>query len=83
MGLSHKQGMRMFMYEQYGLVLSALLLGSFSGLILSVTIVAQFFIFLEFPLQLVMPYDLIAFMFGMALVTTFFAVYIPVSNVNQ
>ena len=75
--------MRIFMYEQYGLVLSALLLGSFSGLILSVTIVAQFFILLEFPLQMVIPYELIAFMFVMALVTTFFAVYVPVSNINQ
>ena len=71
------------MYEQYGLVLSAMLLGAFSGLILSVAIVANYFIFMEFPLQLILPYDLIVFMLVMALLTTFFAVYIPVKRMNS
>jgi len=39
-GVSVQQGTRMFMYEQYGLILSALALGTVTGLILAATLIA-------------------------------------------
>ena len=39
-GLSVHQGRRMFMYEQYGLILSALALGTVTGIVLAATLIA-------------------------------------------
>eukprot|EP00355_Strombidium_rassoulzadegani_P001133 CAMPEP_0168610022 /NCGR_PEP_ID=MMETSP0449_2-20121227/1540_1 /TAXON_ID=1082188 /ORGANISM="Strombidium rassoulzadegani, Strain ras09" /LENGTH=216 /DNA_ID=CAMNT_0008650249 /DNA_START=1227 /DNA_END=1873 /DNA_ORIENTATION=- len=81
MGLTMDQGMRCFMYEQYSLILSSLILGTIVGLILACVVTAQFFLFLEFPFKLTFPYELVVVMYALAVATTFFAVYIPVSKV--
>uniref|UniRef100_A0A7S3CJT1 ABC3 transporter permease C-terminal domain-containing protein n=1 Tax=Strombidium rassoulzadegani TaxID=1082188 RepID=A0A7S3CJT1_9SPIT len=83
MGLTMDQGMRCFMYEQYSLILSSLILGTIVGLILACVVTAQFFLFLEFPFKLTFPYELVVVMYALAVATTFFAVYIPVSKVNK
>lgn len=46
-GFTKAQGMRMFMYEQYAVVISSLVLGTFVGFILASVVTAQFFLFLE------------------------------------
>lgn len=83
MGLTMMQGMRMFMYEQYSLIISSLILGSVVGFSLAAVVTAQFFLFLEFPFQLVFPKELVYMMYILALMTTFVAVYKPVSVVNN
>jgi len=38
---------------------------------------------MELPFELIIPYELMVFMFVMAMITTFFAVYIPVTRINE
>jgi len=38
---------------------------------------------MEYPLVVDFPVELVYVMFGMAIVTTFFAVYVPVTDVNK
>ena len=75
MGLTQGQGMKMFMIEQYSLILSSLFLGTTSGLLLACVVTAQFFLFLEFKFMLIFPKEIVLVMYGTALATTFFAVY--------
>lgn len=73
----------MFMYEQYAVVISALILGTGVGFILASIVTAQFFLFLEEPFRLDFPFGLLYAMVIMAVVTTFFAVWIPMKQVNN
>ena len=50
MGFSKNQGMRSFMYEQYSVIISSLILGSIVGFIVATVVTAQFFLYLEYPL---------------------------------
>ena len=83
MGFTKAQGMRCFLYEQYSLVLSSLALGLIVGMLLSSAVTAQFFLFLEFPFEFFFPTELTLAMMIMALLTTLFAVCIPVHKVNR
>merc|ERR1712146_551707 len=82
-GLSTSQGLRMFMYEQYAVIVGALLLGCATGIALACIVTSMFFLFLELPFGLEVPMGLVYTMIGMALCTTFFAVYIPINKVNE
>lgn len=73
----------MFMYEQYAVVISSLILGTIVGLVLACVVTAQFFLFLEFPFRLSFPFELLYAMYILAIITTFFAVYLPVKKVNN
>jgi len=83
MGFTKMQGMRAFMYEQYAVIISSLFLGSLVGLIVASIVTAQFFLFLEFKFALDFPTELLYVMVSMALLTTFYAVYVPVTEVNK
>ena len=71
------------MYEQYSVILASLVLGTIVGFILSSVVTAQFFLFMEFPFALDFPYGLLYTMVIMSIVTTFYAVWVPVSEVNN
>ena len=71
------------MYEQYSLIISALILGTGVGFILASVVTAQFYLFLEFPFELNFPWVLLYIQAGMAITTTFYAVYAPVKAVNE
>jgi len=83
MGFTKKQGIRTFMYEQYTVVISSLFLGSLVGVVVASVVTAQFFLFLEFKFDLQFPTELWLTMVVMALVTTFYAVWTPVKEVNK
>ena len=71
------------MYEQYSVVISSLILGSIVGLIVASIVTAQFFLFLELKFSLDFPVELLYAMVILAILTTFYAVYVPVSEVNK
>ena len=74
----------MFMYEQFAVILSAILLGMAVGVTLARVTMAQFFMFSEFPFTWDgFPIFEVIGMIIMAMVTTFGAVYIPVKSVNK
>lgn len=83
MGMTQSQGLRAAMYEQYSLVLSALLLGTGTGLVLACLVTAQFFLFLEFPFRLIFPLNLVIVMYLLAIITSYVAVRRPIDQVNK
>ena len=64
-------------------VLSAAILGFFVGLIVSTMVTAQFYLFIEQPLDLEIPGWLLLIMLIISAITTFIAVYIPIKKVNN
>ena len=78
MGVTRAEGRRIFMYEAYVVVLSAALLGICVGLVAAMVISAQFYMFLELPIEVFVPWYLLAAMVVVAVVTTFAAVIFPV-----
>lgn len=75
--------MKSFMFEQYSVIISSLILGTMVGFIVASIVTAQFFLFMEFPFALDFPAELVYVMYGMAILTTFYAVYVPVNEVNN
>jgi len=82
-GVTKEQGQRIFMYEAFMVVISAAMLGFLIGLIVSSMVTAQFYLFIEQPMELEWPAYLLFTMLVISLVTTFVAVYIPISKVNR
>ena len=83
MGLTKLEGRRIFMYEAFVVVCGAALLGFFVGLIVTVMVTAQFYLFIEQPIDVEWPYWLLLSMLVVALTTTFVAVYLPITSVNK
>ena len=71
------------MYESFIVVLSSCILGVLIGILTSILVTAQFYLFLELPLVVKPPWALISMILGVVVSTTFFAVFIPVNAVNQ
>ena len=78
MGITKDEGRRIFMYEAFTVVISAALLGSLVGFCTATVIAAQFYMFLELPLQVFVPWILLTCMLLISLLTTFLAVCFPV-----
>lgn len=76
--------MRLFMYEQFAVIISAIIIGMAVGVVLARVTMAQLFLFTELPFTWDdFPVIEIVGMISMSLITTFWAVYIPVKNVNK
>lgn len=82
MGVTKSEGRRIFMYEVFVVVISAAFLGICVGLAAAMVISAQFYMFLELPMQVFVPWYLLAAMVTIALLTTYLSVVFPVSQVN-
>ena len=83
MGVTKAQGKRIAMYEAFMVVGTAAILGTGVGFITAVTIAAQFYLFIELPVQVVFPFVLLAGMLIISAITTYLAVSIPVKSVNN
>mmetsp|Transcript_45905 Transcript_45905/g.33658 ORF Transcript_45905/g.33658 Transcript_45905/m.33658 type:complete len:197 (-) Transcript_45905:40-630(-) len=82
-GLSQKQSQRIFMYEAFAVILTAVLLGLLIGLAVAIALTAQFYMFIELPFKLAFPLGLFLLMVVMVLVTTFLSVYLPVKEISR
>ena len=82
MGITKAEGQRIQMYEAYIVILSAAILGTLVGFVTAVTIATQFYMFIELPVEVAFPTLLLAILLVIACVTTWFAVWIPVKQVN-
>ena len=78
MGVTKDEGERIAMYEAFMVILSAAILGTGVGFITAMTIAAQFYMFIELPVQVSFPWILLAGMLAIAFVTTYLAVWVPV-----
>ena len=71
------------MYEAYIVVIAAAILGTTVGFCTALAIGVQFYMFIELPFELEFPYYLMTGMILIALLTTWFAVTIPMKKVNE
>ena len=78
MGLTKDQGMRIYMYEAYVVVITATFMGVTVGFVTASAVAVQFYSFIELPVVLEFPWALFAIMLSLSLITVFFAVYAPV-----
>lgn len=83
MGLTQAEGMRIYMYEAYVVVITAAILGISVGFVTASAVAIQFYSFIELPTVLEFPWILFGIMIGLSLVTVFFAVYAPVKQINN
>ena len=82
MGITKDQGKRIYMYEAYLVIISAAILGTLVGFFTALTISNQFFSLVEIPMVVVFPGYLLLALLTVAFTTTWFAVWIPVNQVN-
>jgi len=82
-GVTGSQGLRINLYEQYSVIISSIFIGVCVGLIITCISASQFLQFLDIPFVLDVPWNLGAFMIGLSLMITFYAVYVPISKVNK
>ena len=83
MGVTKEQGKRIQMYEAYIVIVSAAILGTLVGFITAMTIANQFFTMSELPTEIVFPAYLLLGLLVVSFTTTWFAVSIPVKQVNK
>jgi len=82
-GLTKEEGKRIYMYEAFVVIVAAGILGIAVGLIVARTLAGQTYLFLELPAQLSAPGGLITLLTSVALITTYFAVKIPMMKINR
>jgi ABC-type antimicrobial peptide transport system permease subunit len=71
------------MYEAFLVILAASILGVSIGIIVTALVTQQFYTFVELPFDLKLPYYITGILLLTALVTTYFAVLIPIKQVNR
>jgi len=83
MGLTKKEGMRIYIYEAYIVVGSAAILGTIVGFCTATAVAVQFYSFIELPISVAFPWALFVSMIVLSLLTVMVAVCTPVSQVNR
>ena len=82
-GVTMEEGQRIQMYEAYIVVIAAAILGTVVGFCTALSIGVQFYMFIELPYELEFPGYLMTALIVIALITTWFAVTIPMKKVNE
>ena len=82
-GLTKVDGTRVFMYEAFLVISAASIIGVSIGIVVTALVTQQFYTFVELPFKLNLPYYIILILLLTALITTYFAVLMPVRKVNK
>ncbi len=61
-GLTKLQSLRIYLYEAMVLILTAIVIGTFIGIVVSTTLILQFNLFSEFPFRLLVFFFLFSFL---------------------
>ena len=83
MGLKRAEGLRIYIYEAYIVVISAAMLGTLVGFITAAAVAVQFYSFIELPIDIAFPWVLFGCMIVLSLVTVMVATCTPVNMVNR
>ena len=83
MGVKRSEGLRIFIYEAYIVVISATILGTIVGFVTAAAVAVQFYSFIELPIEIAFPWVLFGCMVGLSLVTVAVATCTPVNMVNR
>lgn len=82
-GVDKNQTTRMYLYEAGVLILSAIIIGTLIGMVVSSTLVLQFNLFLELPFKLAFPLRLYLILCILGVVFSLLGSYYPTSQVNN
>jgi len=82
-GFTKAQGQRLYMYEAFFVVFSATLLGICIGVVTAALVTAQLCLFLQLQPFVALNYYLLGITVVISFFTTFFAVQIPIAEVNK
>lgn len=74
-GLTMVEGKKLYMYESFLVVVSAAILGTFTGFMTAFILSCQFFLFIELPVQIVFPWLTLSIILALSFATTYFAVH--------
>jgi len=83
MGMTKAEGLRIYLYEAYIVVISAAILGTLVGFLTAAAVAVQFYSFIELPIEMAFPWVLFISMMVMSLITVMLAVCAPVRAVNN
>jgi hypothetical protein len=72
-GLSKNQSLRVYLYEASVIMITSILMGTFIGMVISVTLIMQFNLFSEIPFEIAVYYFIILFYFVLYLL--YFYIY--------
>ena len=82
-GVTKKQSTRMYMYEAASIILSSIITGTFIGVVISVTLILQFNVFVELPFTFNFPFKLYFTLVTFGLVMGLLGSYYPIYEVNS
>lgn len=82
-GVDKNKSIRIYLYEAFVIILSAILVGTGIGLMVSTTLVIQFNLFLELPFNLAFPIRLYLVMCILGIIFALVGSYIPTENVTK
>ena len=82
-GLSAAQVTRVYIYEALAIILSALVLGSFTGITVAVTLTLQFNLFVEMPFHFQFPYTLFVSVLIMSIVVAIGGSYLASRDIKR
>eukprot|EP01091_Cochliopodium_minus_P014119 TRINITY_DN4729_c1_g3_i1.p1 TRINITY_DN4729_c1_g3~~TRINITY_DN4729_c1_g3_i1.p1 ORF type:complete len:1147 (+),score=296.15 TRINITY_DN4729_c1_g3_i1:490-3441(+) len=82
-GLNAKQVLRVYIYEALSIVLSALVLGTITGIVTSVTLQLQFNLFTELPFSYDFPYFLYFSVVIVSILVAVIGAYIPTNELQK
>lgn len=82
-GVSKNQSIRMYMYEAASIILSSIITGTFIGVVISVTLILQFNVFVELPFTFNFPFKLYFILVTFGLGLGMLGSYYPIYEVNS
>ena len=81
-GVTKNQSTRLYMYEAGSIIVSSIITGTFIGVVISVTLILQFNVFVELPFTFNFPYKLYFTLVSFGLFMGMLGSYYPIYEVN-
>jgi len=83
LGLNVNRVIRMYIYEALCVIISSVLIGSITGMMVSITLTLQFNLFTEFEFSFDFPYLLFFSVLGMSVAVAIIGSYIPAHSLKK
>ena len=82
-GITKSQSVRIYLYEAAAIILCSIIIGTFIGVVVSISLILQFDIFLELPFVFNFPYELYFILIFIGLFLGLLGSYYPTYAVNS
>ncbi len=82
-GITKSQSVRIYLYEAATIILSSIIIGTFIGVVVSISLILQFDVFLELPFVFNFPFELYFILIIIGLALGLLGSYYPTYAVNN